>query len=187
MKLKLVILFALGLSGCAATPNTVYNAAPGVDFSQYSTFGFYSPLATDQQGYESMLSNFLKVATAQELDRRGLQYSANPDLLVNFYVNSQEKIRTRTVPTTRAYYAYRTPFGYDPFLAYPAYETHIDQYTMGTLNIDVVDAKTQKLVWEGMVSGRVTNRAIANLEQSIDEAVAVIMEGFPVWSKGLPY
>ena len=84
------------------------------------------------------------------------------------------------MPTTGAYYDYRDPYGYDPFIAYPAYETRIDQYTQGTLNIDVVDAKTDKLVWEGMVSGRITDREIRNLEQTIDEAVAAIMADFPI-------
>ena len=169
----------LAMVGCAATPNTVSNVAPDVDFRQYSTFGFYSPLATDEQGYESLVSSFLKVAMAQELDERGLAYSDSPDLMINFYINTQEKIRTRNVPTTRGYYTYRRPYGYDPFFGYPAYETHIDQYTEGTLNIDIVDLKTQKLVWEGMASGRVRDSAVRNLEQSIDSAVAAIMQNFP--------
>ena len=182
MKLKLVLVFAIvGLFGCASTPNTVSNVAPGVDFSQYSTFGFFSPLSTDQQAYESMVSNFLKVAMAQELDQRGLRYSDSPDLLVNFYINTQEKIRTRNVPSsTRTYYSYRRAYRYDPFASYPAYETQIDQYTVGTLHIDVVDAKAQELVWEGAASGRVTNRAISNLEKTIDDAVAAIMLDFPL-------
>ena len=170
---------AIGLAGCATTPNTITNVAPGVDFSQYSTFGFFSPLASDNQGYESLVSNFLKVATAQELDGRGLTYSDSPDLLVNFYIETEEKIRTRNVPTAHSYYSYRGPYGYHPYQAYPAYETRIDQYTVGSLNIDVVDAKTQTLVWEGMVSGRVTDRSVRNLEETIDNAVAVIMVGFP--------
>lgn len=174
------------LGGCASTPNTVSNVAPGVDFSQYSTFAFFSPLATDEQGYESLVSNFLKVATAQQLDQRGLTYSETPDLKINFYIHTQEKIRSRSVPTTGAYYAYRDPFFYDPWATYPAYETRIDQYTQGTLNIDVVDAKTQKLVWEGMISGRVTDSAIRSLEQTIDGAVVAIFESFPTGLTGAP-
>ncbi len=165
--------------GCATTPNTVVRSAPDVDFSQYSTFGFFDPLATDEAGYESLLSNFLKVATAQQLDQRGYSYSDSPDLLVNFYVHTQEKVRSRSVPTTSAYYAYRDPFYYNPWPAYPAYETRIDQYTVGTLNVDVVDAESKKLVWEGVISGRVTDSAIRNLERSIDEAIAAIMKDFP--------
>ena len=178
------LLIALG--GCASTPNVVTNTAPGVDFGQYSTFGFFSPLATDEQGYESMVSNFLKVATAQQLDQRGLTYSETPDLKINFYVHTQEKIRSRSVPTTSAYYAYRDPFFYDPWRAYPAYETRIDQYTQGTLNVDVVDAKTQKLVWEGMVSGRVTDSAIRDLELTIDAAIVAIFEDFPTGMSAAP-
>lgn len=181
MRLKLLFsIIAIGLAGCATAPNVVTNMAPSVDFRQYSTFGFYRPLATDNMGYESLVSNFLKVAMAQELDRRGLRYSESPDLMVNFYIDTEDKIRTRSVPTARSYYAYRGPYGYDPFLTYSMYEQQIDQYTVGTLNIDVVDVKTQRLVWEGAASGRVTDRAVRNLEQTIDDAVSVIMQGFPL-------
>lgn len=166
-------------AGCASTPNTFSNTDPTVDFSQYRTFGFFDPLATDEQGYESLLSNFLKVSMAQQLSQRGLEYAEDPDLRINFYVNSKEKIRSSTMPTM-GYYAYRDPFFYDPWPAYPAYETRIDQYTEGTLNIDVVDTKTNKLVWEGMASGRVTDTAIRQLEDTIDKAVTAIMKGFPL-------
>ena len=171
-----IVLF---IGGCASTPNTLARSAPGVDFSQYSTFGFFDPLATDEAAYESLLSNFLKVATAQQLDRLGYSHSDSPDLLINFYVHTEEKIRTRSVPSMGSYYAYRDPFFYDPWMAYPAYETRIDQYTMGTLNVDVVDAESKKLVWEGVVSGRVTDDAVRQLEQSIDAAIAAIMKDFP--------
>ena len=170
----------LVVSGCASTPNTIANADPDTDFSQFKTFGFFGQLATDKPGYESMESNFLKVAVAQQLVARGLNYSENPDVLVNFYIHSEEKVRSRSVPTAGGYYGYRDPFGYDPFMGYPAYETRIDQYTMGTLNIDVVDARQKKLVWEGMVSGRITDNDIKNLEKTIDEAVAAIMANFPI-------
>ena len=184
MKQKLLNLLAIGvvcslLAGCETTPNTVSNAAPEVDFYQYSTFGFFSPLATDHQGYESLVSNFLKVAMIQEMYQRGLTYSDEPELMINFYIYTREKVRSRQVPTTTSYYRYRRSYRYDPFTPYPAYETHIEQYTEGTINIDVVDVQAQRLVWEGMASGRVKNSAVHNMEQTIDEAVAAIMQGFP--------
>lgn len=93
----LVAATVLIATACASTPNTIANADPGTDFSQFKTFGFYDQLATDKQGYESTESNFLKVAVAQQLDLRGLTYSDDPDLLVNFYIHSEEKY----VPETR--------------------------------------------------------------------------------------
>lgn len=173
-------LLAVSLAGCASTPNVIVNADPTVDFSGYKTYGFLPTLSTDKASYESMESNFLKVAVAQELDRRGLTYAENPDLLVNFYLHTKEKLRTRSVPTMGGgYYGFRDPF-YDTWGGYGGYETRVDQYTEGTLNIDFVDAAKKKLVWEGAVAGRVTEKAIRNLEKTIDEAVAEIMSGFPV-------
>jgi len=186
--IKLLVLAPL-LSvavGCATAPNTLSNVDPTVDFGQYRTFGFFDPLATDEEGYESLLSNFLKVSMAQQLASRGLEFAENPDLRINFYVNTTEKVTSRTVPSPMGYYGWRDPFFYDPWPAYPAYETRIDQFTEGTLNIDVVDAKTKKLVWEGMASGRVTDTAIRQLEKTIDDAVAAIMEGFPIQVGGNP-
>jgi len=182
-KLSLLLLTVLTLAACASTPKTFSNRDQSVDFSQYSTFGYFPTLATDNPQYESLVSNFLKVAVAQELALRGLEYSENPDVLVNFYINTEEKIRTRSVPTAGAYYGYRDPF-YDPWVGYGGYETRVDQFTEGTLNIDVVDASTKKLVWEGSVVGRVTDKDIRNLEQTIDGAVAAVMTNFPLLPGG---
>jgi len=179
-KTAAISLFLLALSGCASTPKTITNVDPNADFGQYRTFGFFDPLATDEEGYESMVSSFLKVATSQQLAQRGLSYAEDPDLIINFYIHTQEKVRSRSVPTAGGYYGYRDPFDYDPWPVYPAYETRIDQFTEGTLNIDAVDRKAQKLVWEGMVSGRVTDKDIRNMEKTIDDAVTAIMADFPV-------
>ena len=176
-------LTAILLTACASTPNTFANSDPSVDFSQYKTFGYYSTLSTDNAQYQSLVSNFLKVAVAQELVVRGLDHDEeNPDLRVNFYINTQDKIKTRSVPTAGGYYGYRDPF-YDSWGDYGmgvAYETRVDQYTEGTLNIDVVDAKSNKLVWEGSIVGRLTEKDIRNMEQTVDEAVAATMTGFPI-------
>ena len=171
---------AVLMAGCASTPNTFSHKDPSVDFSQYKTYGFLPELSTDRANYESLVSTYLKVAVSQQMDRRGLEYAENPDLLVNFYINTKEKIRSRSVPTMNAYYGYRSRY-YDPWGGYAGYETQIDQYTEGTLHIDVVDASTNRLVWEGGVSGRVTDKVVRELEQSIDRGVAAIYDAaFPL-------
>lgn len=172
-------LAGLMLTSCASTPNTFANADPTVDFSAYTTHGFLDELSTDKKGYESMESNFLKVAVAQQFDRRGMVYSENPDQLDDFYIHTKKKIRTRSVPTGGAYYGFRDPF-YDTWGGYGGFEARVDQYTEGTRNIDVIDADKKKPVWEGAIAGRVTDNAIRNLEKTIDTAVEEIMRGDPV-------
>jgi hypothetical protein len=181
---SLLAILALLVGGCASSPNTFSNVDPGVDFSQYKTFGYFPTLSTDKEQYQSLVSNFLKVAVAQELVVRGLDHDEeNPDLRVNFYINTQDKIKTRSVPTAGSYYDYRDPF-YDPWGGYGGmgvgYETRVDQYTEGTLNIDVVDSKTNKLVWEGSIVGRLTEKDVRNMEKTVDEAVAAVMVDFPI-------
>ncbi len=181
--LALGAIAALVLTACASTPNTFANADPGADFAGYKTYGFLPTLSTDKEDYESMESNFLKVAVAQQLDRRGMTYAENPDVLVNFYIHTKEKIRTRSVPTMGAYYGFRDPF-YDTWGGYGGYETRVDQYTEGTLHIDIIDSARKKLVWEGAIAGRVTDNALKHLEATIDEAVALIMDNYPVQPGG---
>jgi hypothetical protein len=175
----IIVAVAVLFTGCASTPNTFTRQDPTADFGEYKSYGFYDDLSTDKKNYESMESSFLKVAVAQQMDLRGLSYSNAPDLMVNFYIHTKEKIQTRSVPTMGAYYGFRDPF-YDTWGGYGGYETRVDQYTEGTLNIDVVDANSKKLVWEGAVAGRVTDADMRDLEKTIDRAVANIMANYPV-------
>lgn len=174
-------VLAMFMAGCASTPNTFSQADPSTDFNNFKTYGFLENPATDNDRYESLVTNFLKVSVAQQLDARGMNYDpANPDVLVNFFLNSKEKVRSRSVPTMTGYYGYRDPF-YDPWPGY-AYETRIDQYTEGTLNIDIIDVQRQKLVWEGSVVGRINDEFVRNMEVGLDQAVQDIFVNYPVES-----
>lgn len=172
------LIAVLLLASCSSQPAVFSNADPAADFSRYKTFAFFEQLATDKKsGYESLESNFLKVAVTREMGKLGYRYGENPDLLVNFYINTKEKLYTRTTPSVVGYYGFRDEY-YGAWGGY-AYETQIDQYTEGTLNIDLVDAETKKLVWEGAVVGRVTQKSLQNLEEAINAAVAIVFEQFP--------
>jgi hypothetical protein len=175
------LLAGIFLASCASTPDTYSRVAPGSDFRDIKTYGFLAQSSTDKTGYESLETNFLKVAVAQQMDIRGLRYDpVKPDVVMNFYIKTEEKIRSRQTPTMSGeYYGYRggiyDDFGYDSM----AYETRIEQYTVGTLTIDMIDPKARKLLWEGTVTGRVTKKDVKNLEGTIDEAVKDVFSKFP--------
>jgi len=177
-----LLVIALGIvAGCASTPRVFSQTDPTADFSAYRTYGFDKELATNTGQYESLITSFLKVSVAQQLDARGLTYDPeNPNLVVNFYLNTKEKVQSHSVPTMSmsGYYGWRDPF-YDPWPGY-TYETRITQYTEGTLNIDVADSAQKKLVWEGATVGRITDEVVRNLEASVDRAVAETFKQFPI-------
>ena len=116
-KLALLSLAGIFLGGCAASAPDVYsNVDPNSDFRAIKSYGFIAEASTDKAGYESLETNFLKVAVAQQLDRRGLNYDpANPDVLMNFYIHTKEKVKSRQTPTMGGgYYGYRGGY-YDDF------------------------------------------------------------------------
>ena len=174
----------LTLDGCATGPDVRAEYDRAVDFTQYKSFGFSSPLGTDRGGYQTLVSQHLKAAVQRELESRGLKLDASaPQLLVNFNGQLNEKLRVSTKPAPTmgfgmGYYGYRGGL----YATWPMYrdETIVTPYNEGTLNIDIIDARARQMVWEGVVVGSVTQKAIDNLQASIDVAVAAAFTKFPI-------
>lgn len=172
-------LAVLLAAGCATGPKIYTSKDPAVDLASFETYGFVPELGTDRSDYSSLLSRYLKAAASRELELRGYRPGADPDLLVNFYVNTKEKVRTSQTPTGAGYYGYRYPY----YGAWGGYETTVSQYTEGTLTVDLVDAGEDQLVWEGTATGRITDEVRENLQPAVDQAVSAIFARFPVPSR----
>lgn len=173
-----VVLSALLFAGCASGPSIFVNADPTANFATYHTYNFEDPLGTDNSGYSSLLSQFLRTATARELEARGYTRSDKPDLLVNFNVKTKDKIQTTTTPSGPSYggyYGYRA--GY--YGVWSGYDTQVTQYTEGTLTVDIVDAARKQLVWDGTAVGRVRDEARRNLESAVDRVITEIFTKYP--------
>jgi hypothetical protein len=174
------------LAGCASGPKVRANFDKTVDFTQYKTFSFASPLGTDRAGYKTIVSQHLTAAVRAELEARGLKLvEASPQLLVNFNAKLSEKLRTDTVPapaTGMGYYGYRG--GY--YSAWPMYdsETIVTTYTEGTLNIDVVDIAKKQMIWEGVAVGSVSEKDSENLQPAVQRVVAKVFTKYPVAAAG---
>ncbi|HCQ47664.1 MAG TPA: DUF4136 domain-containing protein [Achromobacter sp.] len=167
------------LAACASGPTIKGDYDHQANFAQYQTFGFMGPLGTDKAGYSSLLTERLKDATRGQMEMRGYTYTpSNPDLLVNFSAKLQQKTQvTPAAPPMGPYYGYRSGF----YGGWPGYGWGDDvyQYTEGTLNIDLVDARRKQLVWEGVAVGEVQNPDSANTPQNVDKAVAQIFAKYP--------
>ncbi len=186
MKLVIATVATILFSGCATPPKIYINEDPAADFSGYRTYDFEDELGTDRSGYSSLLSQYLKNAVSREMETRGYSLSDNPDLFVNFYLLSQDKIKTTQTPSSSgAYYGYRGG-RYNTWGGYSGTETRVTQYTEGTLNIDLVEAKRDQLVWEGTLVGKITEEVRNNLEPIIGQAVAEIFKSYPYSAGGVP-
>jgi hypothetical protein len=171
-----------GLVGCATTgPAVNTNKNPDKDFSSYRTFGFLQPLSSDRSnGARAPVSTQLINSMRNELQSRGLQEDPSPDLLVNFYVAMDTRLRVQRVPTASSFHHYRR----GRYNAWQDYQTIVTQYTLGTLAIDFIDTSTNILAWEGAADGRMRQSLSDFTQEQVDAIVGAVMVEFPVAPAG---
>ena len=172
------------LAGCTSGPTIRTDFDPSVDFSQYKTFGFFSPMNIEGENYSTMLGDAFRESIGKQMRALGYVESDSPDLGINVSANLREKIQTTssTDPMiSGGYYGYRRGF-YNPWMSYGlATTTHVSQYTEGTVNIDVVDMAQKRMVWEGVAIGRVKEgRSNAEVREAINDGVAEMFAGYRV-------
>lgn len=185
----LVALCALALvAGCATGPRITTEADPQADFSRYRTFAFYSPLAIESEGYSSAMSERMKTAARAQMESRGYVYTeTSPDLWVNINAYTQRRTEVSSMPTVD--YAYYYSYRANRYFAVPYWRDRTDvyRYTEGTMNVDLVDAARNRLVWEGIAVGRVTNaRDAAARDARIDSTMAEIFARYPYRAGTVP-
>lgn len=171
------LLGLIALAGCATGPTVRTNVDPSVDFTRFRTFDFMQPLSTDREGYQSFISRDLMAAAEREMTALGFQRSSeNPDLLVNFAANFDERLRVTQTPHTRtAWGTHRRGF----YSTWPGYSTQVRQYTQGSFGVDIVDAGRRQLVWEGVAISRITRSDAENIGPLLDTSVREIFAQFP--------
>jgi len=171
------------LAACASGPDIQSDYDPEVDFSQYKTFGFFSPMSIEGNNYSTLFGRQFRDSIGREMRARGYVESNNPDLSVNVSARLQEKtkVTTTTDPMMMGgYYGYRRGY-YDPWMGYGyGTTTNVSQYTEGTINVDLVDMAQKRMVWEGVAIGRVKEgRSNAEIRTAIDQGVTTMFAGYP--------
>ncbi len=168
-------------SGCSSGPDIRSAYDDRSDFSQFETYNFYSDAGQGSTSYQSLFSQYMVTAITLEMENRGYVKSDDPDLLVNFNARFDDKTKVTTSPSmnTGGYYGYRGGhygawggYGYGT-------ETHVSQYTEGTFNIDLVDAKNKKLVWEAVSVGRITEKKLQNMQEGVRNGVPKFFAFYP--------
>jgi hypothetical protein len=180
------VLFLLAVSaGCAsgAKINSDYDGT--ADFGSYKTWEFIEDAGPDYDGYESLFSQHMMEAIEIEMDLRGYVRSSDPDIYLNFNAFIQDKTKVTQSPSMGppmgmgGYYGYRG--GY--YGAWGGYgygtETRVSQYTQGTFNIDIIDAKRMQLIWEAVAVGKVTDKHRENLRETVMNGVPEFFAHYP--------
>ena len=174
---------AVLLAGCATSPEIVHDTNPAAEFARYKTFGFFTPLATDKAGYETVFTARLKDSTRRAMEAKGYVYrETGGDLLVNFFANVQDRQEVRSVPdpvVPMGYYGFRG--GYYRSFGYSSVQTI--RYREGTLTIDLVESRRNILAWQATAEGTVSDQARRDPGPAIEATVQAMMAPLPAASK----
>ena len=168
------------LAGCASGPTITTNSAPGTDLSNIQTFNFMQPLGTDRSnGTRTPMSAMMMSSVSRELTGRGLKQSDSPDMLVDFFITTEERMDVRTRSTTSSMHSmhsvHRSHWGRGWYSTWPTYQTTVRQYTQGTLLIDFIDPNANSLIAEGAAQNRLRGNEVN--QQQMYEVVGQIVAG----------
>ena len=178
-----IMAVAVLLASCASKPTIETDYDPTVDFGQYKTFNFFSPMGIENPSYSSIYGSIFRDAIGKEMESRGYTLSDNPDLMINVSGRLQDKTKVTTTSDPYmggGYYGYRRG-AYGPWGGYGyGTTTHVSNYTEGTINVDMVDRAMKRMVWEGVAMGRVDeDKTNDERRQSIYAGITEMFAAYP--------
>ena len=158
------------------------------DFSQLRTFAF----KTDRASNDPLITNTIEAgriqsALAAQLEANGFSQSPqNPDFIVAFYATTKEKTQVQSAgfgPGFRSGFGLGRGFGWGYGIPYRARwrwglgpDIWTTNYTQGCVMADVIDPRTNELVWRGVVKDTVNG--IGQSEKQANEAAKDLVKRF---------
>ncbi len=167
--IRLLLLSTLLLTTVACAPLAArYDFDVEADFSQYQNYQWKSKTHKNNAITDnSLLEKRIQSLANEQLSFQNLNLvTSNPDFYLTYHISTRERIDVRDYG-----YGYWRPYRYGP-------STDIYQYTEGTLIVDMIDAKSNKLVWRGWTS-RVINQPSLP-EPLLEKALGDIFKNFPL-------
>lgn len=172
--LKILMIMAVVLAGFTSceTVRVTTDYDQSVQFDQYRTFAFYKP-GIDQAQISDLDKRRILNAIDQSLTAKGMTKSKEADLLVS--------INTDAVKNVEVYNNFYGYYGYYPWGGYP-YGSRVStsSNTTGVLYIDLIDRKTNTLVWQGVGKGAIDPDGVPDKKtERIGEIVQKILDKYP--------
>jgi Domain of unknown function (DUF4136) len=165
--------FLIFFSACGPTLKVTNDYDKSANFQQYKTFRIVK-LEQQYQTLSSLNQDRIINAVRSQMIQKGFTELENPDLLVNIVVIL--KAKSQLVANSYGYGG-----GYRPYYwggGNMSTTVDVQTYTDGSLVVEVADAKTKKLLWEGAGNKEIDSPS-KNPDKDIPAAVSMIMASFP--------
>lgn len=176
------------LASCSSTAHVEKD--DNTDFRRYKTFAWLDKDGEgnkDQNRSNDLVEQKIQDAVSKELEKTSgwREVKSKPDILLSYDVLVEKSLKEQSDPVysrpyTRVFYnpttrRYSTIYYPSQFLGYDRDSRTIRE---GTVTITMIDAKTDKAVWQGWTTDEVNNRNLSNRE--IQNAIRSIFRKFDV-------
>ncbi|RZK10526.1 MAG: DUF4136 domain-containing protein, partial [Flavobacterium sp.] len=166
-----VLLSSFFLISCGSTAHIEKDE--NVNFNQYKTYAWEDRKDVKKDKSNQLVEEQVKEAVNDQLQKNTgwRQVKANPDVILSYdlmvdkgitqrsdAVYSNPQVRTYFNPYTRRYVNIYYP---SRFMGYDNYDVPVNE---GTVSISMVDAKTDKTVWQGWSTDNINSRRFKSSE-----------------------
>lgn len=182
---SLAVVFLL--ASCASTAHIEKD--DDTDFTRYKTFAWVEKEGKDGKGNKNadLTERKIREAVNKELEKTAgwRETKNNPDVLLSYDVLVERSSRTQSDPVysnplMRTFYSpysrrfYRVYYP-SRFMGYDNYDVNTRE---GTVTISMIDADTEKTVWQGWATDEVGSRNLTSKE--IQSSVRAIFRKFDI-------
>ena len=171
MRFKALPIAVIAAALACSTLKTSADYDPKTDFSQYKTWAWKD----DQSIKDPLWVKRTQSAFESELSKKGLtRNEQNPDLWVAVHARFSEQTQVTSYDTGWGYgYGWRYGGG-------GMTTTRVEQIPVGTLIVDLVDAKRKELVWRGTGTDTLNpQRSPEERDKALRDALAKMFENYP--------
>lgn len=170
MKNTISLLFIFLLTLSCSSIRVYSDHDRSVDFSQYKTFAYFKP-EIDKVDISDLDKRRILNALDTEMTTKGLSKSETPDILIGFTTAAKQQVFVNT----NNYYGWG--WGFSPWFWGPQYNS-VNTRTEGTLYVNIIDATTKQLVWQGKGQGGIHDN-LKNRDERIALFVHEIVSQYP--------
>ncbi len=165
--IKLLPLLALFILASCSSVRVNSDYDKKVNFNNYKTYAFLKS-GVDKVEISDLDKKRILRSIDEVMTTKGFTKDANPDLLISIFTKEKERVDI--------YNSYGFGWGWNPF--WGMNYTNISTTPEGVLYIDLIDAKTKELVWQGEGSGNLT-KDTNKKDERIYTFVSKILEQYP--------
>ena len=164
-----VMLLAIGAVGLAVDTKTDYDRS--TNFANYHSFGWKAPKTPGNEVVSnSLVLSRIRDAVAENLSSKGfVQNATNPDIYIVAHVSAKDMKNVDYLPPLPGWRNW----------GWMGRDKVVYEYTKGTVILDVVDAKSNRLIWRAISTDTGSDLLDVQKEKTVEKMVSKSLEHFP--------